>query len=68
MKNRTLVWFATVISVLFALSVAVPAAFAAEAEVTVGSPHHPFPRNKQNEPAVAIDASRPSIVAAGSND
>src|SRR5215204_5624285 len=68
MKNRTLLWFVTVISALFALSVAAPATFAAEAEVTVGSPHHPFPRNKQNEPAVAIDASRPSIVAAGSND
>jgi hypothetical protein len=68
MRNRTLVWFVTVISALFALSVAAPATFAAEAEVTVGSPHHPFPRNKQNEPAVAIDASRPSIIAAGSND
>ncbi|HEX5470074.1 MAG TPA: sialidase family protein [Gaiellaceae bacterium] len=41
---------------------------ASESEVTVGSPHHPFPQNKQNEPAVAIDASRPNIVAAGSND
>ena len=68
MKNRTLVWFVTVISALFALSVAAPATFAAEAEVTVGSPHDPFPRNKQNEPSVAIDPSRPNIVAAGSND
>lgn len=68
MKNRTLVWFVTVISALFALSVAAPAAFAAEAKVTVGSPHDPFPRNKQNEPSVAIDPTRPNIVAAGSND
>jgi hypothetical protein len=46
-----------------------PAALAAtEAAVTVGSPHHPFPRNKQNEPAVAIDASRPDVVVAGAND
>ena len=44
------------------------AAAAREARVTVGSPPTPFPQNKQNEPAVAIDASRPSIVAAGSND
>src|SRR5215217_4501621 len=41
---------------------------ATEARVTVGSPMSPFPRNKQNEPAVAIDASRPSILAAGAND
>ena len=36
--------------------------------MTVGSPMSPFPQNKQNEPAVAIDASRPSILAAGAND
>jgi len=46
----------------------VSAAAATETRVTVGSPLTPFPRNKQNEPAVAIDASRPSILAAGSND
>src|SRR5215208_1074577 len=47
---------------------AAPAAAATESRVTVGSPLTPFPQNKQNEPAVAIDASRPSILAAGSND
>jgi hypothetical protein len=36
--------------------------------VSVGSPPAPFSQNKQNEPAVAIDASRPRIVAAGAND
>ena len=36
--------------------------------VTVGSPASPFSQNKQNEPAVAIDAHDPSMVVAGLND
>ncbi|MGN6753102.1 MAG: sialidase family protein [Intrasporangium sp.] len=36
--------------------------------VTNGSPVTPFSQNKQNEPAVAIDAHAPKVVAAGSND
>ena len=36
--------------------------------VTTGSPVSPFSQNKQNEPAVAIDANHPSVMVAGSND
>ena len=64
---RTIRLAVPVVLVCF-LVVAAAAAAATEARVTVGSPMSPFPRNKQNEPAVAIDASRPSILAAGSND
>src|SRR6266567_6736860 len=36
--------------------------------VSVGSPPSPFSQNKQNEPAVAIDAHNPLLVVAGAND
>jgi hypothetical protein len=36
--------------------------------VSVGSPAAPFSQNKQLEPAVAIDAAHPSVVAAGARD
>jgi hypothetical protein len=47
---------------------AVPAWAQGDVLVSVGSPASPFAQNKQNEPSVAIDASNPSVVAAGAND
>jgi hypothetical protein len=36
--------------------------------VSVGSPSSPFSQNKQNEPAVAIDAHAPNVMVAGANE
>src|SRR5919112_5145072 len=36
--------------------------------VSEGSPEGPFSQNKQNEPAVAIDANQPEVLVAGAND
>jgi hypothetical protein len=53
-----------------ALALSVPGAVAApgDREVSVGSPSSPFSANKQNEPAIAMDASNELVLAAGSND
>jgi hypothetical protein len=67
--KRSLIWLvaaAATAAVLF-----VPAALAShggDTLVTVGSPPSPFPQNKQNEPAVAINPIVPNLVAAGAND
>jgi hypothetical protein len=53
-----------------ALALAVPGAVAApgDREVSVGSPSSPFSQNKQNEPAIAMDANHELVLAAGAND
>jgi hypothetical protein len=54
------------LAVLAAASVAAGAG--GDVLVSNGSPTTPFSQNKQNEPAVAIDAAHPNVVVAGSND
>ncbi len=57
-------------AVAAALALVVPGAVAApgDREVSVGSPPSPFSQNKQNEPAIAMDANHELVLAAGSND
>jgi hypothetical protein len=63
-RTKLLSWAGLLIMLL-----AAGAAFAqGDTRVTVGSPTSPFPQNKQNEPAIAVNPNDPSILAAGSND
>jgi hypothetical protein len=64
--RRTSVLFATALTLLLAGSAS--ASGTADVLVSNGSPTGPFSQNKQNEPAVAIDAHAPNVVVAGSND
>jgi hypothetical protein len=52
--------------VLVATAGATP--YSSDTRVTIGSPPTPFPQNKQNEPAVAVNPAVPTIAAAGAND
>jgi hypothetical protein len=59
---------AFILLVIAGFSVPATAQTGGDTEVTVGSPTSPFSQNKQNEPAVAIDAAHPTVLAAGAND
>jgi len=59
---------ATLAAFAVLLGVAAATPNAGDTLVTIGSQRAPFPQNKQNEPAVAVNPFVPTIAAAGVND
>src|SRR5690348_1430426 len=71
MVKRSFLFFllSATASLALVAGTAIPAAAVnPDTRVTVGSPPSPFSQNKQNEPALAVDANHPNILVAGAND
>jgi hypothetical protein len=61
--------FVTLVALTAALAVpTVAGAASSDSKVTVGSPPTPYLPNGSNEPALAMDANHPAVLAAGAND
>jgi hypothetical protein len=68
MRIRFVMSMLGVAAAVVALGVAPASALTPDTLVSVGSPTTPFSQNKQNEPALAVDAHQPSVMVAGAND
>jgi hypothetical protein len=67
-RSRRMLLVGTGVIAAIAIAVPVALAFNPDTLVSNGSPDSPFSRNKQNEPALAVNAFVPATLAAGAND
>ncbi|MDX6504173.1 MAG: hypothetical protein QOE29_1298, partial [Gaiellaceae bacterium] len=68
MRKFLLLPLAAAIVVLVGSSYGGAVTLASDTLVNTGSPPAPFSQNKQNEPALAVDAHAPNVMVAGAND
>src|SRR5881398_2379082 len=72
MRRHAVILMAAAVVMSLAVFAAMPGvpAFAVNGDtlITNGSPTTPFAQNKQNEPAIAVDANHPNVPVAGANE
>jgi hypothetical protein len=68
MGRRLLFWAVSVSAMLLVVTAVVGGQVGSDALVNTGSLPSPFSQNKQNEPALAVDAAHPNVLVAGAND
>jgi hypothetical protein len=67
--TRRIALLVPLVVVSTAVAIANPAASVSpDSKVSVGSPTSPYLPNSSNEPALAMDANHPAVLAAGAND
>src|SRR3954466_3653398 len=68
MRRRRSAFSVVVVGAIVGLVSATAFAAGGDTRVSIGSPPGPFSQNKQNEPALAVDAHAPNVLVSGANE